>query len=119
MSSQLPWLRVEVVQGQKVFPSILCKDCGRLPTQHQCLVKVSKDGYLFEGAVICGFPICSPCSSKYGEEGIFLCNLHKAVSLPASSAVRASKFQETDPADSLSLQRLIHHAHFQYFPDLK
>jgi hypothetical protein len=67
---------------------------------------VSKDGYLFEGAVICGFPICSPCSSKYGEEGIFCCNLHKAVSLPASSALHASKFQETDPADSLSLQRL-------------
>jgi hypothetical protein len=67
---------------------------------------VSKDGYLFEGAVVCGFAICSPCSSKYGEAGIFRCNLHKAVSLPASSAVRANKFQETDPADSLSLQRL-------------
>jgi hypothetical protein len=106
MSSRLPWLRFEAVQGRKVFPSILCEDCGRLPTQHRCLVKVSKEGYLFEGAVVCGFAICSPCSSKYGEEGIFHCNLHKAVSLPASSAVRASKFQETDPADSLSLQRL-------------
>ena len=76
MSSALPKLHVEVLQGRKVFPSILYEDCGRLPMQHRCLAEVTSNGYLFDGVVVCGFAIYSPCSSKHGNEGIYCCELH-------------------------------------------
>jgi hypothetical protein len=34
MEDPPPRLRVEVVQGRNVFPSILCEVCNHLPTMH-------------------------------------------------------------------------------------
>ena len=76
MNAAPPRLRVDVVNGRKVFPAILCEDCGNLPTQHRCLVEVSREGFLFESILVCGVAICALCSQKYGGEGIFRCRDH-------------------------------------------
>jgi hypothetical protein len=77
--SQLPpSLRVEIVQGRNVFPSIICEECDRFPTQHRCLVEVTTGGYLFDGLVVCGAAVCAICSTKCGQEGTFRCGLHAA-----------------------------------------
>jgi hypothetical protein len=79
--SQLPpSLRVEIVQGRNVFPSIICKKCDRFPTQHRCLVEVTTGGYLFDGLVVCGAAVCAICSAKCGQEGTFRCGMHAATS---------------------------------------
>jgi hypothetical protein len=79
--SQLPpSLRVEIVQGRNVFPSIICKECDHFPTQHRCLIEVTTGGYLFDGLVVCGAAVCVICSAKFGQEGTFRCVMHAATS---------------------------------------
>jgi hypothetical protein len=65
MSAAPHRVRIEISKERKVFT-----------TQHQCLIKVTRDGYLFESLVVCGLTICFLCSSKYGNEGIFHCQMH-------------------------------------------
>jgi hypothetical protein len=42
MPQEIPKLRVTFFNGRNVFPSILCKECERFPTQHRCLFDVTK-----------------------------------------------------------------------------
>jgi hypothetical protein len=98
MDDQPPRLRVEVVQGRNVFPSILCEDCNRLPTQHRCLNEVTTNGYLFEDMLVCGLAICALCSSNYGNEGVFRCEKQ-------SSQLYVGWKQPTKPAESQQLDQ--------------
>ncbi len=65
-----------VFEWRDVFPSILCEECERFPTQHWCLFDVTKHGYLFDGCQVCGTAVCSICASSFGHEGIFTCVEH-------------------------------------------
>jgi hypothetical protein len=98
MDDQPPRLRAEVVQGRNVFPSILCEDCNRLPTQHRCLNEVTTNGYLFEDMLVCGLAICALCSSNYGNEGVFRCEKQ-------SSQLYVGWKQPTKPAKSQQLDQ--------------
>jgi hypothetical protein len=51
-----------------------------------------KDGYLFEGMLVCGLAICALCSSKYGNEGVFRCEKH-------SSQLYVERKQPAKPAE--------------------
>ncbi len=55
-------------------------------------MEVSKDGYLFEGLIVCGLAICALCSNKYGNEGVFRCEQH-------SSHLFVGRKQPAKPAD--------------------
>lgn len=76
MPQAIPQLQVQCLNGREVFPSIICEECDRYPTQHRCLFEVSVDGYLFEGRQVCGIAVCSICSSSFGNEGFFTCAEH-------------------------------------------
>jgi hypothetical protein len=78
MPQAIPKLRVQFINGRDVFPSIICEECDRYPTQHRCLFEVDGHGYLFDGRQVCGTAVCSICSSSFGNEGIFTCAEHSS-----------------------------------------
>jgi hypothetical protein len=75
-SQILSRLRVEVVQGKNVFPSVICEECDNYPTHHRCLVEVSDGGFLFDGLAVCGIAVHAICSAEFGNEGLFKCAEH-------------------------------------------
>ena len=54
------------------FAPKLCQCCSELPTQHRCLATVTTGGVLYgvSGGRVCGSAVCSPCSFKFGNEGV-------------------------------------------------
>jgi hypothetical protein len=88
MPQEIPKLRVTFLNGRDVFPSILCEECGRFPTQHRCLFDVTKHGYLFDGHQVCGTAVCSICASSFGNEGIFTCAEHSSTKENERPAVK-------------------------------
>ena len=65
------------------FTQIICGCCSELPTQHRCLAIVTTGGVLYgvQGGRVCGYPVCSPCSFKFGNEGIIRCRFHSSASV--------------------------------------
>jgi len=65
------------------FAPKLCQCCSELPTQHRCLATITTGGVLYgvSGGRVCGSAVCSPCSFKFGNEGLIRCRLHSSASL--------------------------------------
>jgi hypothetical protein len=64
------------------FTQKICGCCSELPTQHRCLAIVTTGGVLYgvQGGRVCGYPVCSPCSFKFGNEGVIRCRFHSSAS---------------------------------------
>ncbi len=60
------------------FPVVICSACKIINTHHQCLAPVPKVGMRpGDGdARVCAWPICGPCSFKFGNESVIRCAQH-------------------------------------------
>jgi len=68
------------VQSDGTFGVALCYCCQEFRTNHRCLARVLIGGFSLENngrnERVCGLPICSICSSNFGNEGIYRCERH-------------------------------------------
>jgi hypothetical protein len=80
------------------FTQIICGCCSELPTQHRCLAIVTTGGVLYgvQGGRVCGYPVCSPCSFKFGNKGVIRCHFHSSVSAEDSDDNDNSDLSESD-----------------------
>ena len=104
MPQAIPKLRVQLINGREVFPSIICEECDRYPTQHRCLFEVDGYGYLFDGRQVCGTAVCSICSSSFGNEGIFTCAEHSST----KENERPAEVNNKDHAEHSSMKENLH-----------
>ena len=68
------------VQSNGTFGVVLCSCCKEFWTNHRCLAWVLIGGFSLENSGrnkrVCGLPICSICSTNFGNEGISQCECH-------------------------------------------
>jgi hypothetical protein len=68
------------VQSDGTFGVALCYCCKEFRTNHHCLAQVLIGSFSLENngqnERVCGLPICSICSSNFGNEGIYWCEHH-------------------------------------------
>jgi hypothetical protein len=68
-----------LLNAHGVFDVALCAICQTMRTHHRCLAEVAFGGRLLGsegGQLVCGEPVCGPCSAKFGNEGVTRCQQH-------------------------------------------
>lgn len=62
------------------YPSVLCSVCGKVMTTHRCLHPAKRGLLILEViGTVCGRPVCGPCNYEHGNETLFRCPSHSAI----------------------------------------